>query len=142
MTRPRAPIEGPPGFWSSQTSSPRMALARRAADTACARGIPVIFVQKTRRPDPLSFVRELDVHCLEGAPGTALAVKEMGVTAAVVVIRKRCCCAFFGADWRAQGRHVDPARQADGSLRALHLRGRGRPRGASSADAPCLTRRA
>jgi nicotinamidase-related amidase len=90
-------IANMPGF------KPRMALARTAIDKARATGIPVIFVQEVHRPDMLDFGRELDgdetVHCLEDAPGTALAVKEMGVTPTDIVIRKRRYSAFFGTDF-------------------------------------------
>ena len=64
----------------------RMALARTAIDKARDCDVPVIFIQEAHRPDHIDFGRELDgdedVHCVEGAPGTPLAVEEMGITEA------------------------------------------------------------
>ena len=63
----------------------RMELSRKAIDTARAHDIPVVFIQEVHRPDLVDFGRELDgdedVHCLEGDPGTEIAVNEMGVFA-------------------------------------------------------------
>ena len=80
----------------------RMRLARRAIDRARDCAIPVIFVQEAHRPDGIDFGRELDgdedVHCVEGAPGTPLAVEEMGIRPDDYTIVKRRYSAFFGTD--------------------------------------------
>jgi nicotinamidase-related amidase len=80
----------------------RMLLARKTIDAARAAQVPVIFIQEVHRPDGIDFGRELDgdedVHCLETAPGTALAVKEMGIQATDYVVLKRRYSAFFGTD--------------------------------------------
>lgn len=81
----------------------RMLRARRLIDTARHCGIPVVFIQEVHRPDLVDFGRELDgseaVHCLETAPGTALAVKEMGIRPDDYVVKKRRYSAFFGTDF-------------------------------------------
>ncbi len=80
----------------------RMLKARSAIDKARSRGIPLIFIQEVHRPDLIDFGRELDgsedVHCVEGNPGTALAVEEMGIRPNDYVIPKRRYSAFFGTD--------------------------------------------
>lgn len=81
----------------------RMLKARAAIDKARASRIPVIFIQEAHRPDLVDFGRELDgsedVHCVEGKPGTALAVEEMGIRPDDYVITKRRYSAFFGTDF-------------------------------------------
>lgn len=81
----------------------RMTLARIAIDKAHECGVPIIFIQEAHRPDHIDFGRELDgyedVHCVEGAPGTPLAVEEMGITDADYKIVKRRYSAFFGTDF-------------------------------------------
>jgi len=81
----------------------RMELSRKAIDTARAHDIPVVFIQEVHRPDLVDFGRELDgdedVHCLEGDPGTEIAVNEMGYLPTDYLIRKRRYSAFFGTDF-------------------------------------------
>ena len=81
----------------------RMLAARAAIDKARARGIPVIFIQEVHRPDGIDFGRELDgdedVHCVEGQPGTPLAVEEMGILPSDYRVPKRRYSAFFGTDF-------------------------------------------
>ena len=81
----------------------RMELSRKAIDTARAHDIPVVFIQEVHRPDLVDFGRELDgdedVHCLEGDPGTEIAVNEMGYLPTYYLIRKRRYSAFFGTDF-------------------------------------------
>lgn len=81
----------------------RMEQARIAIDKAREHNIPVIFIQEVHRPDLVDFGRELDgdedVHCLEGNPGTDIAVKEMGFLPTDYLIRKRRYSAFFGTDF-------------------------------------------
>ena len=80
----------------------RMAKARLAIDRARARGIPVIFIQEVHRPDGVDFGRELDgsedVHCIETAPGTAIAAEQTGFLPTDYLVRKRRYSAFFGTD--------------------------------------------
>lgn len=80
----------------------RMLLARQAIDTARANGIPVVFVQEVHHPSLVDFGRELDgyedIHCLEDAPGTAIAAKQMDFRPDDYLIRKRRYSAFFGTD--------------------------------------------
>ena len=81
----------------------RMLAARDAIDTARAAQIPVVFIQEVHRPDHIDFGRELDgaetAHCIEGAPGTEIAVAEMGFVESDHLIRKRRYSAFFGTDF-------------------------------------------
>jgi nicotinamidase-related amidase len=108
----------------------RMALARVAIDKARDRGIAVNFVQEVRRPDMVDSGRDLDgdeeTHCLEGAPGTAIAVAEMGLR--LTLIRKRRYSAFFGTDFEImlRGLRVDTLLPCGGSgtSACLHVRGR------------------
>ncbi|MEM6663919.1 MAG: isochorismatase family cysteine hydrolase [Pseudomonadota bacterium] len=80
----------------------RMLTARTLIDAARARGIPVVFIQEAHRPDLVDFGRELDgaedIYCVEGQPGTPLAVEEMGIRPEDYTIRKRRYSAFFGTD--------------------------------------------
>ncbi|MEM7270108.1 MAG: cysteine hydrolase [Pseudomonadota bacterium] len=80
----------------------RMTEARKLIDAARGADIPVIFVQEAHRPDLIDFGRELDgsetVHCVEGEPGTELAVAEMGIGADDYTIKKRRYSCFFGTD--------------------------------------------
>ena len=89
-------IDNMPGY------KERMLLARQVIDQARANDIPVIFIQEVHRPDGIDFGRELDgdedVDCLEDKPGTALAVKELGILASDYVVPKRRYSAFFGTD--------------------------------------------
>jgi len=81
----------------------RMLKARRVIDKARERDIPVIFIQEVHRPDLVDFGRELDgdedVHCIETAPGTGIAVEEMGFLPSDYLIKKRRYSAFFGTDF-------------------------------------------
>ena len=81
----------------------RMTNARAVIDKARECNIPVIFIQEVHRPDLVDFGRELDgsedVHCLEDAPGTAIAVEEMGFLSTDYLIKKRRYSAFFGTDF-------------------------------------------
>jgi len=90
-------IDNMPGYKA------RMLKAREAIDKARERGIPVVFIQEVHRPDGVDFGRELDgdedVHCLEDKPGTALAVKEMGIVRGDCIVPKRRYSAFFGTDF-------------------------------------------
>lgn len=80
----------------------RMCAARPLIDSARAAGVPVVFIQEVHRPDGIDFGRELDgsesEHCVEGQPGTPLAVEEMGVLPTDYVVPKRRYSAFFGTD--------------------------------------------
>lgn len=90
-------IDNMPGY------KERMEQARVAIDKARECDIPVVFIQEVHRPDMVDFGRELDgdedVHCVEGNPGTEIAVKEMGFLPTDYLIRKRRYSAFFGTDF-------------------------------------------
>ena len=62
----------------------------------------MIFVQEAHRPDLVDFGRELDgaedIHCVEGQPGTPLAVEELGILPDDYTIKKRRYSVFFGTD--------------------------------------------
>ena len=81
----------------------RMLKARPAIDKARECNIPVIFIQEAHRPDLVDFGRELDgsedVHCVEGNPGTEMAVHEMDFRPDDYLIKKRRYSAFFGTDF-------------------------------------------
>jgi len=80
----------------------RMLECRKLIDGARVNDIPVIFIREVHHPSKVDFGRELDgeetVHCLEDAPGTEIAVKEMGFQPSDFLIRKRRYSAFFGTD--------------------------------------------
>lgn len=79
-----------------------MRRARLVIDGARTVGAPIVFFQEAHRPDHVDFGRELDgaegVHCVEGDPGTALAVAETGFRPEDYFIRKRRYSGFFGTD--------------------------------------------
>jgi nicotinamidase-related amidase len=81
---------------------PAMRRARSVIDAARAGGVPIVFLQEAHRPDMVDFGRELDgsetVHCLEGDPGTEIAVEETGFRPTDYFIRKRRYSGFFGTD--------------------------------------------
>ncbi len=80
----------------------RYSRARAVVDAARAASIPIIFFQEAHRPDFIDFGRELDgsedYHCVEGWPGTPLAVEEMGILPSDYTITKRRYSCFFGTE--------------------------------------------
>jgi nicotinamidase-related amidase len=80
----------------------RIPRAVTLVEAARAAGIPVFFFQEVHRRDMVDFGRELDgtedVHCLEGAPATAL-VDELPVLDGDYHIVKRRYSGFFGTDF-------------------------------------------
>ena len=80
----------------------RMLRARTVIDAAREARLPLIFFQEAHRPDHVDFGRELDgsesVHCVEGDPGTEIAVEETGFRESDYFIRKRRYSGFFGTD--------------------------------------------
>lgn len=91
------------GIPKMEAYRPNMARARQVIDAARAAGIPRIFIQEAHRPDHIDFGRELDgeetVHCVEGRPGTELAVEQTGYDPKTdYFIRKRRYSCFFGTD--------------------------------------------
>jgi len=76
--------------------------AKTVVDAARRAGIPIVFVQEAHRDDLIDFGRELDgresIHCLEGFPGTAFAVEELGMTPTDYRITKRRYSVFYGTD--------------------------------------------
>jgi nicotinamidase-related amidase len=80
----------------------RMHRVRGVIDAARGAGVPVVFFQEAHRPNMIDFGRELDgtenIHCVEGDPGTPVAIEEMGVRPDDYVIKKRRYSCFFGTD--------------------------------------------
>lgn len=62
----------------------------------------MIFFQEAHRANLIDFGRELDgnegYHCVEGQPGTPLAVEEMGIRPDDYTITKRRYSCFFGTE--------------------------------------------
>ena len=81
----------------------RMLQARKLIDSARACRVPVIFIQEVHRPDLVDFGRELDgdedVHCIETAAGTEIAIEEMDFRPDDYLVKKRRYSAFFGTDF-------------------------------------------
>jgi nicotinamidase-related amidase len=79
----------------------RVALTVDLVDAARSAGAPVVFFQEVHRPDLVDFGRELDgeegVHCIDGAPGTALVVELQPQTGDYFIPKRRYSC-FFGTD--------------------------------------------
>ncbi len=80
----------------------KMARARSVIDAAHETNTPVIFFQEIHRRDMIDYGRELDgsegVHCLEGEPGTPIAVDEMDMRPTDYFIHKRRYSCFFGTE--------------------------------------------
>ncbi len=80
----------------------RMALSRKAIDTARDCNVPIVFIQEIHRSDLVDFGRELDgdedVHCLDSNPNTDLAREQMGVRPNDYLVQKRRYSAFYGTD--------------------------------------------
>ena len=79
-----------------------IARARRVVDAAHEADIPVVFFQEIHRKDMIDYGRELDgtedVHCLEGAAGTPVAVDEMDMRPTDYFVHKRRYSVFFGTE--------------------------------------------
>jgi nicotinamidase-related amidase len=79
-----------------------MARARKVVDAAHNAGIPVIFFQEIHRRDLIDYGRELDgtetIHCMEGEPGTPVAVEEMDMRPSDYFVHKRRYSCFFGTE--------------------------------------------
>ncbi|GFE51823.1 putative isochorismatase hydrolase [Roseobacter cerasinus] len=76
--------------------------ARSVVDAAHDAHIPVIFFQEIHRRNKIDYGRELDgtedIHCLEGEPGTPVAVEEMGMRPTDYFVHKRRYSVFFGTE--------------------------------------------
>lgn len=76
--------------------------ARTLVDAARAADIPVVFIQEIHRKNLIDYGRELDgdenIHCLDGQPGTPLAVEEMDIREDDYIIQKRRYSAFYGSE--------------------------------------------
>lgn len=76
--------------------------ARRVVDAAHDAEIPVIFFQEIHRRNKIDYGRELDgsedIHCLEGEPGTPVAVEEMDMRPTDYFVHKRRYSVFFGTE--------------------------------------------
>jgi len=85
-----------PNFFENQKR------ARTMVDAAHDNDIPVIFFQEIHRKNLIDYGRELDgsedIHCLEGNPGTPVAVEEMGMRETDYFIHKRRYSCFFGTE--------------------------------------------
>lgn len=79
-----------------------MMRARKVIDAAHDMGIPVIFFQEIHRRDQIDYGRELDgtetIHCMEGEPGTPVAVEEMDMRPTDYFVHKRRYSVFFGTE--------------------------------------------
>lgn len=76
--------------------------ARSVVDAAHDADIPVIFFQEIHRRNKVDYGRELDgsedIHCLEGEPGTPVAVEEMDMRPTDYFVHKRRYSVFFGTE--------------------------------------------
>lgn len=76
--------------------------ARKVVDAAHDAEIPVIFFQEKHRRDLIDYGRELDgsesIHCMEGEPGTPVAVEEMDMRPTDYYVHKRRYSVFFGTE--------------------------------------------
>lgn len=95
-------MEGDFGIPHMAGYADRMRRARGLIDACRTARVPVIFIQEVHRPDGVDFGRELDgaegEHCVEGRPGTAIAVKEMDFRPGDYHVPKRRYSAFFATD--------------------------------------------
>ena len=80
----------------------KMQNARALVDAAHETNTPVIFFQEIHRRDLIDYGRELDgsedIHCLEGEPGTPVAIEEMDMHEDDYFIHKRRYSCFFGTE--------------------------------------------
>ena len=102
LTPGDAPDSRPDGIPLMPGYLPAMRRACALIQTARAASIPLIFFQEAHRPDHIDFGRELDgaegVHCLETAPGTAIAPETGYRPGQDYFIRKRRYSCFFGTE--------------------------------------------
>ncbi|MEM9552126.1 MAG: cysteine hydrolase [Pseudomonadota bacterium] len=79
-----------------------MRRARKVIDAAHDMNMPVIFFQEIHRRDRVDYGRELDgsegIHCMEGEPGTPVAVEEMDMRPSDYFVHKRRYSCFFGTE--------------------------------------------
>lgn len=85
-----------PGYTENMTR------ARQVIDAAHDVGVPVIFFQEIHRRNRIDYGRELDgsegIHCMEGEPGTPVAVEEMDMRPTDYYVHKRRYSVFFGTE--------------------------------------------
>ncbi len=95
-------LEGDGGIPHMPGYSENMRRARRVIDAAHDADVPVIFFQEIHRRDKIDYGRELDgsegIHCMEGEPGTPVAVEEMDMRPADYYVHKRRYSVFFGTE--------------------------------------------
>ena len=76
--------------------------ARKVVDAAHDANIPVVFFQEIHRRNRIDYGRELDrsedIHCLEGEPGTPVAIEEMDMRPTDYFVHKRRYSVFFGTE--------------------------------------------
>lgn len=82
--------------------SDNMRNARALVDAAHETDTPVIFFQEIHRRNLIDYGRELDgsedIHCMEGEPGTPVAVEEMDMRDTDYFIHKRRYSCFFATE--------------------------------------------
>lgn len=95
-------LEGDGGIPHMPGYRDHMERARTVIDAAHDAGIPVIFFQEIHRRDLIDYGRELDgsegIHCMEGEPGTPVAVEEMDMRPTDYYVHKRRYSVFFGTE--------------------------------------------
>lgn len=95
-------LDGDGGIPHMPGYTDNMIRARQVIDTAHDMNIPVIFFQEIHRRDRIDYGRELDgsegIHCMEGEPGTPVAVEEMDMRETDYFVHKRRYSVFFGTE--------------------------------------------
>ncbi|MEM7519392.1 MAG: isochorismatase family cysteine hydrolase, partial [Pseudomonadota bacterium] len=95
-------LEGDGGIPHMDGYRNNMERARGVIDAAHENGIPVVFFQEIHRRDLIDYGRELDgsegIHCMEGEPGTPVAVTEMDMRPTDYFVHKRRYSVFFGTE--------------------------------------------
>ncbi|MFK7762084.1 MAG: cysteine hydrolase family protein [Roseobacter sp.] len=95
-------LEGDGGIPHMPGYTDNMTRARRVIDAAHDADVPVIFFQEIHRRDRIDYGRELDgsegIHCMEGEPGTPVAVEEMDMRPTDYYVHKRRYSVFFGTE--------------------------------------------
>ena len=96
LDRADAGIPSMPGFRENMQN------ARKVIDAAHEADMPVVFFQEIHRRSMIDYGRELDgsedIHCLEGEPGTPVAVEEMDMRPTDYFVHKRRYSVFFGTE--------------------------------------------
>lgn len=95
-------LEGDGGIPHMPGYTENMTRARRVIDAAHDANVPVVFFQEIHRRDQIDYGRELDgsegIHCMDGEPGTPVAVEEMDMRPTDYYVHKRRYSVFFGTE--------------------------------------------